>query len=286
MGKNDVGKAAVLISEINMQEESHIGYCGKDSGEIESSLKEDVTDVPFWESFIAAYENDQLVGILGFDADLENKSAEIWGPFVSAEQRLVVPEMWGTLEELLPKELSSLHMFPNKRNRPCRNLAESLEFKLHSEHTVLNYSRKGLIHQQRITLVELSESYHADFITLHDKTFPSAYYNGEQIIERLNKHRKVFITKDKDKLSGYIYVEAEPKFGDSSIEFFAVDEIYRRKGTGLDLLAAALQWLFSFQSIKCVSLCVDRVNQAAINLYKKAGFDHNHDLCYYTKKIK
>ena len=41
-----------------------------------------------------------------------------------------------------------------------------------------------------------------------------AYYTGEEIIERLNSNRKVFIQKHNKSLAGYIYVEAEPEFGE------------------------------------------------------------------------
>ena len=54
--KEDVNKIASFIAKINSKEESHIGYCGTNKEEIANSLVEDVTDIPFNESFIIGIE--------------------------------------------------------------------------------------------------------------------------------------------------------------------------------------------------------------------------------------
>lgn len=79
--KEDIKKIASFIAKINGKEESHIGYCGINSEEIASSLMEDVTDNHFNESFIIGIEDGDIIGVLGFDTDLESNSAEIWDPF-------------------------------------------------------------------------------------------------------------------------------------------------------------------------------------------------------------
>ena len=39
-----------------------------------------------WEkSFVVTYENNKIIGVLGFDVDEVKKCAEIWGPFIKAE---------------------------------------------------------------------------------------------------------------------------------------------------------------------------------------------------------
>jgi len=88
------------------------------------------------------------------------------------------------------------------------------------------------------------------------------------------------------KLSGYIYVEAEPVYGEANIEFFAVKESERGKGIGKKLLSVVLKWLFSIESIKSITLCVNSSNQDAISLYKKVGFQPIHELCFFTKNLK
>ena len=49
------------------------------------------------------YDQDQMVGALGFDVDEEEGTAEIWGPFIDAEGELwhrLAKELWvdGTMK--------------------------------------------------------------------------------------------------------------------------------------------------------------------------------------------
>ena len=101
----------------------------------------------------------------------------------------------------------------------------------------------------------------------------------------MNQHRKVFVVINHGILQGYIYVEAEPEFGEASIEFFTVESSEREKGIGKQLLMGALKWIFTFENIEAITLCVNSARTNAINLYKKVGFQHLHDMCSFTKRI-
>ncbi|KHF37904.1 GNAT family N-acetyltransferase [Halalkalibacter okhensis] len=284
MKKDDIQMVAEFISELNKMEHSHIGYCGKDRFEIAHSLNDDLTDIPYDKSFVTVYEKEELIGVLGFDADLMSDSAEIWGPFVKDNKWDIVNSMWEAMYELLPAEINSISMFPNSKNRKVSQLATNLSFSKHSDQTILTFSRNRKDELEEVPIVEIREEYFEEMIKLHEESFPGTYYNGQQIIERLNENNKVFIIAN-DNLSGYVYVEAEPAYGEASIEFFAVKESERGKGIGYQLLTVALTWLFAIGSIQSITLCVNSSNQNAINLYKKVGFQHIHDLSFFTKQI-
>lgn len=285
MKYNEVDIVADFISEINKIEESNIGYCGKDSLEIVHALREDISDIPYNNSFLTVYEEGELIGVLGFDADLENNSAEIWGPFVKKNKWDVVNTLWNKMIGLLPDEINSISMFPNKQNKQVLQLAKDLSFNRHSDQTILKFNRNRITELDAVSILELKEEYFTEMKQLHDKYFPNTYYSGQQIINRLNEERKVFIIVDNSQLCGYIYVEAEPAYGEASIEFFAVKESERGKGIGSKLLTIALKWLFTIESIKSITLCVNSSNQNAISLYKKVGFQHIHELCFFTRNV-
>ncbi|KOP81276.1 GNAT family N-acetyltransferase [Cytobacillus solani] len=285
MKYNEVDIVADFISEINKIEESNIGYCGKDSLEIAHALREDISDIPYNNSFLTVYEEGELIGVLGFDADLENNSAEIWGPFVKKNKWDVVNTLWNKMIGLLPDEINSISMFPNKQNKQVLQLAKDLSFNRHSDQTILKFNRNRITELDAVSILELKEEYFTEMKQLHDKYFPNTYYSGQQIINRLNEERKVFIIVDNSQLCGYIYVEAEPAYGEASIEFFAVKESERGKGIGSKLLTIALKWLFTIESIKSITLCVNSSNQNAISLYKKVGFQHIHELCFFTRNV-
>ncbi|WLR54714.1 GNAT family N-acetyltransferase [Mesobacillus subterraneus] len=285
MKNDEVDIVAKFISEINSVEESHIGYCGKDPKEIAYSLREDISDIPCDHCFLTVYEEGRLIGVLGFDADLESNSAEVWGPFVKCDRRDIVNPLWNRMIELLPEEINSISLFPNSKNKQVLQLANDFSFTRHSDQTILNFNRNRTAELDEVPILELKEEYFKEMKQLHDQSFPDTYYNGQQIIARLNEDRKVFIIVKNGHLSGYIYVEAQPEYGEASIEFFAVEESERGKGIGRELLTVALKWLFTIESIESITLCVNSSNQNAINLYKKVGFQHVHDLCFFTKSL-
>lgn len=286
MTHDDLEHVSRFISELNRIEESHIGYCAKNKDEIKEDFINNISDIKFTNSFIVAYEGETLIGVLGFDADLENETAEIWGPFIVSNKWDIAKNMWEQLIELVPNEINSLLMFPNVKNTRACELANRLSFEKYSDETILVFEREQSHELQNVSIQELNPEYISSMKQLHNEAFPNAYYNGQQIIERLNKYRKVFIITNEKGLSGYIYVEAEPDFGGASIEFFAVHESERGKGIGSELLRGALKWLFTFKEIESIRLCVSSNNKNAINLYQKVGFKHQHDLYAYVIIIK
>ncbi|MGY3717355.1 GNAT family N-acetyltransferase [Sutcliffiella cohnii] len=285
MKDSEVNIVASFISELNSIEQSHIGYCGKDRLEIAHSIREDITDIAYNNSFLTVYDEGELIGVIGFDSDLESNSAEVWGPFIKEDKWNIVNSLWKRMIELLPDEINSISMFPNKENKQVLQLAKELSFNRHSDQTILNYSRSRINELEEIPMLELEERYYTEMKQLHDQSFPNTYYSGQQIISRLNDNRKVFVIENDGQLSCYIYVEAELAYGEASIEFFAVNESERGKGIGQKLLTVALKWLFTFESIESINLCVNSSNQTAINLYKKVGFQQIHELCFFTKSL-
>lgn len=285
MKNEEVDRVAKFISEINSIEVSHIGYCGQDCLEIAHTLREYITDIPYNNSFLTVYDEGELIGVLGFDADLESNSAEVWGPFIKDDKWHIVMSMWRKMIDLLPNEINSISMFPNKENKKVLELVKELSFNRHSDQTILNFSRSRVEELEDVFIQELTEDYNLELVQLHDNSFPNTYYNGQQIIKRLNEDRKVFIIENDGQLCGYIYVEAEPAYGEASIDFFAVKESARGKGIGGNLLTVALKWLFTMESIGSITLCVNSSNQNAIKLYKKVGFQLKHELCFFTKDL-
>ncbi|MUK87862.1 GNAT family N-acetyltransferase [Ornithinibacillus sp. L9] len=246
---------------------------------------DDISEVKYFDSFVGAYENNELIGVVGFDADLDDSSVEIWGPFIVPDNWYIVFDLWKKMINLLPDEIDSLEMFPNLKNIRVCQLAKNLSFKKYSDETILIFQRKNSHELKNVSIEELTPEYYLMMKQLHDKAFPGTYYSGQQIINRIDDHRKVFMIINKGIFCGYIYVEAEPEFGEANIDFFAVEKSERGNGIGGQLLTGALKWLFTFKNIESIRLCVNSTNSSAINLYKKIGFQHLHDLIVFTKKL-
>lgn len=63
--------------------------------------------------------------------------------------------------------------------------------------------------------------------------------------------------------------------------FIATAENSRRKGVGERLLQAAIQYIFSFQGMREIELCLDTNNDRVMKLYKKVGFEEKACLQHY-----
>ncbi len=277
---DELETVAEFIENMNQREEHHIGYCGTDKQEIKDALIGDLSDVPFEASFLIATINKSIIGIIGFDADVENKSAEIWGPFIHRENAEYLPALWNKMLEILPLEITTLGLFPNQKNDLINEFTLRNPILKTSAQTILQVTQH--LQQEEIwSFHELTPEYYDQMKKLHDQTFPDTYYNGAQIIERINPQRKVLIHTKEKKLIGYIYVEVEPNFGDANIEFFAVEPSERKKGMGAALLQMALGWIFTFKEIQDVTLCVESSNKKAISLYQKIGFKKKYQLNYF-----
>ncbi|WP_404431628.1 GNAT family N-acetyltransferase [Sutcliffiella horikoshii] len=281
-----IKEVAAFIAKLNGQSGSHIGYCGKQQQEISSYLQHELTDVPFGKAFVLAYKKETLIGVVGFDADFEQKSAEVWGPFVEVDHQDQAIYLFKDMLQLIPSEVEKLFMFPNKENETAITTAANFNFSKQSEQAILIMKRNDFSDSQFSKLPLLTEQRNSEMIRLHNLAFPNTYYNGEQIIKRINEHRKVFYYMREDKFAGYIYVEVEPEFSEASIEFFAVDERFRGQSIGTELLKGAVSWIFSFKEIDELRLCVNSTNNQAIRLYQKAGFKLADELYFFQKELK
>ena len=110
----DVEELSRFLSELNNQKKSHIGYCGKKVEEISRTLKEDFEgedgDIKF---LIARNSLREIVAAIGVDID--EASAEVWGPFNKTTSAIIQSRLW---EQLLIENptVKIFNFFINKEN--------------------------------------------------------------------------------------------------------------------------------------------------------------------------
>lgn len=277
-------EVANFISQLNNQPEHQVGYCGTVVEEIEDTLLNDFSDLPFQDSFIAAYENDSLIGVVGLDVDKESENAEVWGPFVLHENWMEIAKMmWERLFNQLPISLQTIYGFYHVKNLYANRFMEELGATKEGEHTILTISSKKS-HPHITYISEISKDYFEQLEALHKRIFPNAYYSAEEMVSKHNDEHKLLIAVQDGEFLGYIFCEANPSFSEGDIHFVAVSENARNRGIGRDLIEKGLQFLFSFEDIKEITLCVNSTNEAAISLYKKVGFEVQSRLNSYEIK--
>lgn len=279
----ELKELASFISELNKNKEAHIGYCGEKDEEIFAKLINDFSDLSLEESFSIIYKENKIIAVLGLDINVEEKNAELWGPFIDLRENWheVAMQLWDDCYQKVSHIADTFHGFYNEENINAHVFMNELQANEKGRHLVLKAHNKDFIYAKDTDIKEITINQYESFIKLHNNSFPKTYYSGESIVEQLGDNNKLFILENGFDLIGYVYVEGNPEFKEGNIEYIAVNPQYRKKGIGTRLIKEALNFLFSELMIEDISICVDASNTKAITLYKNAGFREGNYLKYF-----
>lgn len=273
---------AIFLEKMNNLPVHHIGYCGEQVDEIYDSLLNGFSDVRAERSFAISYNDNKITGAIGLDVDIEDQSAEVWGPFCEGQELSQMSKLWEDVIEKCGVPIRTFHFFLNERNEKGSEFVISNGGLKKGDHFVLNAARNEFAPKGEKDIIPYASQYKESFDALHQQAFPNTYYSADEIISRINSTNQLFLVPNGDnKIKGYVYVEADPTHHEGSIEFVAVSDDYRKQGIGTQLIRAALSHLFS-QEIKEVTLSVGKDNESAIRLYRAAGFKVKHILTHFV----
>lgn len=277
MNESNFNQAVKFISRLQTKNNHHIGYFGVSPEEIDPYIRQ---LEPAWnETSLLAYMEEELIGLMIVEYDLELGRAWIHGPMVdhSNWQRIAEDLYQTAKQEILPRKINDLELFGDTANENLRKFAIKNGFTPTDPSVNLIFNRENWNNIERIQdphIIELNETYYSLVEKLHDKMWPTSYYTGKQIIEKLEEGTKIFIDVDGTKLRGYIRGGVEPGGKDGYITFVSVEESERCQGIGYRLVLEITHWLLSSFDIGSVGLTVYETNAAALNLYKKVGYQH------------
>jgi ribosomal protein S18 acetylase RimI-like enzyme len=261
---------ARLIAAVNSDPAHHCLHCDQEEEGVLEEIK--MLEIPMEESFVVARDGERIVGVLGADLTLERDRAWLWGPFVAGADWVETAE--ALLTHLTTKthpQLKQLNQFLNAANE--QGLLFFLEQGFEEIKTSHVYQALPPVDAVEEPNSEIAPPQWRSFIDLHEKTFPTTYFSGREIIERLGKQNKVFVEADEENVLGYVYANVEPTEG--FIHFLAVQQKARGQGIGKRLLTTAVSWLFNNQKAPQIGLVVDDENNAR-QLYERCGFELLH----------
>lgn len=266
---------AHFIARLNADAKHQIGYLGDNPKEVVHSLTQ---DSPVLTNSVVARRDGELIGFLGFEADVDLDRAWIYGPLVSDSRwDDLADTLWKGLEALVPFPVTQLEMFFNTANHNVAQFGRRHGFEGYKDVHILRFDGFPLPVPSD-DVGDVTEDLHDGFAAMHDAIFPNTYWSGRQIIERLNENRRCFVVTEAARLVGYAYVEVEPRFGEGNIEFLGVHESRRGRGIGTKLISAAVAWMFSFEHMTETWLVVDDDNIPARRLYEGLGWKPVHSM--------
>jgi ribosomal protein S18 acetylase RimI-like enzyme len=278
----DYVPAAALIARLNRQKEHNITDLGTDPAEIENFIRTDLLDLDAEQGFWLAFDNRELIGVWGLDYDADKGYLYSLGPYIDhSEWRAVASALWRMIERTIPDGTKEILYSVNDCNKNVIDFATGLGFTLRVTGLLLKLTPADFTPAEHSHIIELPDHARDAFAALHDQLFPGTYYSGDDILDRCDGVRKVFVN---DPLTGYIYVEPRPDFGEAHLEFIGVHPDAQGQGLGKALLSKAIEYAFSFATIKELTLTV-RENNPARRLYERVGFKVDDIIQGYEKHL-
>lgn len=276
----DIHALALFITEMNNEKHSHIGFCGREYEWNLKALQEDFLggdgSLHF---YIAKNNSEKIVAALG--ADLDETTAEVWGPFNQTDSLGIQEQLWERFVKEYPI-VQSFYFFINQENVMQKNFMEKLHAKERGKHLHLEIKRQNFTQVQKLKSVSFDVKDEASFTTLHTEAFPNTYYDAKTIINRIDNGNVLKVLKDEnDILQGYAYFELDKDLHEASLEYISISSHYRGQGLGSLLLREVLTEVFSYHGFSEIQLTVEDTNTTANNLYFKTGFEKNDTLISY-----
>ena len=226
--------------------------------------------------FVAAFENDQLVGTVGCEWDEETGRGWLRGPFVvagSGDWDEITAVLLQEIFSELPSAIHCLDTFLNVANEQGNHLYLANGF--HQIRLIHVYvalpPQKPFVFSS--SCKSLSPQQMKKFIALHDSIFPQAHITGERIVEKLDDDHRVFVVTDDDELLGYLYAIIEEEMHEGFVDYLGVRRDARGQGIGQQLLHTALHWIFEAKKMSQAGLVVNDDLTNARSLYEKVGFE-------------
>ena len=275
-----------FATRLNREGIHHIGFFGEDEADVRASLAECL--IPPAEGFMMAYDQDQLVGVFGVDADPEINRVWLFGPLVEyADWHTIADRLYGSVLPLIPANIRDRDMFCDVQNVHIEEFGARHGFPLSSENAVLTLIRgKYTPSAKRMSrIIFYEERFFDQFEKLHDELFPNTYFTARQIVEKRDRNHHLILAVNDDRLLGYHFCKIEPESESGYIDFIGIDSSARGLGIGADLLASGVEWMLSVPTTKRISLTVNADNIPARHLYEKIGFVTQRVMRGYRKQV-
>jgi ribosomal protein S18 acetylase RimI-like enzyme len=122
---------------------------------------------------------------------------------------------------------------------------------------------------------------------LHEAEFPATYASVERLLpdEPDGKFHVLVAEDERGRFLGYAAGRVQPD-GDGYLDYLAVSDAARGRGTGRDLLAAISRWLVEAAPHANVNLTVQDHRTPARRLYESLGFTRQLSMVGYSRPPK
>jgi ribosomal protein S18 acetylase RimI-like enzyme len=245
----------------NADPSQHIGYVAEEADDVTDEL----TGLEGEHVYAVARDGERLCGLLCAEWDTDIGRTWLYGPW--ADTPGLMDRLYAAVRPLVPPGAAQHELFCDVANAAVVAFATRHGFPNQTEHVILRFSREQLADLPPVSLPLLTPELHGQFADLHDAAFPNTYAPAREL---LKGSQPILVAVAGDTLLGYIALKLRPEFAEAQIEYLAVAEAARGRGTGARLLTAGLHHILADDRYGKVDLVTN--NPAARRLYERVGF--------------
>ena len=206
--KEDIEQLAHFLVKCSSKKTQNIGYVGDNEEGIIKTLHQDFLNLNEELAFaIMKDDMQQIIGAIGLDID--DSTAEVWGPFSEYDSFDNEKELWNLLLRRFP-HVQQFQFFINIENKKQQVFVNQIGAKNTGEHRILSLKREHFAVSDKEELQLYKTNDFATFEQLHSEAFPNTYYDAKTIVSRISENYQLLILKENDTLIGYAYFEVEP----------------------------------------------------------------------------
>ncbi|MFC4356280.1 GNAT family N-acetyltransferase [Chryseomicrobium palamuruense] len=269
---------AEWIANLNKQNTHHIGFCGTDASALLNDFQEDFIQDELT-TLVGQFEQDQLVGLIGFDCD--DETAEVWGPFHLNHSVSDSVALWQFARNEF-SELQTFLFFLHAENTAQQQVMSEIHADFRGKHLYYVRPRDGFDSSRDSLTYVFQDADQEALLKMHSTEFPDTYYDTQTLINRSTSPDHLLLMAKLDGASvGYAYVEKAPDEHSAHLEYLAIAPAFRGQGLGYRWLSAVLAEVFTDERVQHVTLTVSTDNEAANPLYEKVGFQKENELWFY-----
>ena len=281
-----VDELVQLVASLNSDETHHIGFFGEGQEDIRATLGECL--IPPAEGFRLAYEDQQLVGVFGVDADPEINRAWLFGPLVEhSDWHAVADQLYAEVLPLIPVNIRDYDLFCDRQNTNVEAFAARHGFPLYSENAVMTLKREHYkpTAKRGSQVVPYQKRFLKPLTALHKTLFPKAYFTARQMVAKIDEVHQLLVAVEDGQLLGYHFCKIEPASGSGYVDFIGTEASARGRGIGADLLVSGIDWMLSAPATQHINVTVNADNVSARHLYEKVGFVVERMMRGYRKRV-
>ncbi len=217
------------------------------------------------------FDNNEVTGVLELLIDNDEKYLQILVIFVDEDVTNKLDKYFGYIKN----EYSTykLHYVLSDYNTDYISYMEKLHAKSDGYETMINIKHENFIEQDSSNVIKMSKEHYNEFIKMHNKMYPGAFWTGELLLKEGSRFEKYVILLN-EKLAGYSITS---NLGRTEEEiYFVYSHTLNQKE---ELINKSL--INAFKRADSVQLLLEVDEAKDIDNYKKIGFKEKEIIITY-----